>query len=65
MTESTGRIGDDFSMNICKKWEAAFFEEKHERLRKVALRTSIVLGNDGGAFPKLGLVTKLGLGGKQ
>jgi NAD dependent epimerase/dehydratase family enzyme len=29
------------------------------------LRTSIVLGNSGGAFPKMKLITKLGLGGKQ
>ncbi|SIQ83703.1 TIGR01777 family protein [Chryseobacterium sp. RU37D] len=34
-------------------------------MRKIALRTSIVLGNNGGAFPKLKAITKLGLGGKQ
>ncbi|MGE8526012.1 MULTISPECIES: TIGR01777 family oxidoreductase [Chryseobacterium] len=64
-TEENGVIGDDFSMNICKSWEEEFFTVKNEETRKVALRTSIVMGNNGGAFPKLKLITKLGLGGKQ
>ncbi|KQT22578.1 NAD-dependent epimerase [Chryseobacterium sp. Leaf405] len=64
-TEKNGIIGDDFSMNICKSWEKEFFTVKNENIRKVALRTSIVLGKNGGAFPKLKLITKLGLGGKQ
>ncbi|CAM3157421.1 TIGR01777 family protein [Chryseobacterium flavum] len=64
-TEENGIIGDDFSMNICKSWEEEFFKVKDKATRKVALRTSIVLGNNGGAFPKLKLITKLGLGGKQ
>lgn len=64
-TEENGIIGDDFSMNICKSWEKEFFKAKTENLRKVALRTSIVLGNNGGAFPKLKMITKFGLGGKQ
>lgn len=64
-TEENGIIGDDFSMNICKSWEKEFFKIKTENVRKVALRTSIVLGNNGGAFPKLKTITKLGLGGKQ
>ncbi|MBP1168097.1 uncharacterized protein (TIGR01777 family) [Chryseobacterium sp. PvR013] len=64
-TEENGIIGDDFSMNICKSWEKEFFTVKNEGIRKVALRTSIVLGNDGGAFPKLKMITMMGLGGKQ
>jgi len=64
-TEENGIIGDDFSMNICKSWEKEFFKTENEDIRKVALRTSIVLGNNGGAFTKLKLITKLGLGGKQ
>jgi len=64
-TEENRIIGDDFSMNICKSWEKEFFKTENEDIRKVALRTSIVLGNNGGAFTKLKLITKLGLGGKQ
>lgn len=65
MTESEGRLGDDFSMNVCKAWERAFFDKKYPEMRQIALRTSIVLGDAGGAFPKLRTVTKIGLGGKQ
>ncbi|THV56316.1 TIGR01777 family oxidoreductase [Chryseobacterium candidae] len=64
-TEENGIIGDDFSMNICKSWETEFFKVENEEIRKVALRTSIVMGKNGGAFPKLKMITKLGLGGKQ
>lgn len=64
-TEENGIIGDDFSMNICKQWEAEFFKKENKNVRKVALRTSIVLGKKGGAFPKFVQISKLGLGGAQ
>ncbi|WP_082504525.1 MULTISPECIES: TIGR01777 family oxidoreductase [unclassified Chryseobacterium] len=64
-TEENGVIGDDFSMNICKSWETEFFKVQTDNVRKTALRTSIVLGNYGGAFTKLKMITKIGLGGKQ
>ena len=64
-TEKNGIIGDDFSMNICKSWEKEFFKTENQNIRKVALRTSIVLGKNGGAFPKFKQISKLGLGGKQ
>ncbi|RYU93219.1 TIGR01777 family oxidoreductase [Emticicia agri] len=65
MDEDNGVIGDDFSMNICKNWEQAFFADNSVPIRKVALRTSIVLGNEGGGFPKMKMISRLGLGGKQ
>jgi uncharacterized protein len=65
MTEATGIIGDDFSMNICKSWEKAFFENQNLKTRKVALRTAIVLGKEGEAFKKLKTIVKLGFGGHQ
>ncbi len=65
MTEDNGIIGDDFSMNVCKAWEKEFFSVQQNAVRKVALRTSIVLGKNGGAFPKLKMITRLGLGGHQ
>lgn len=65
MNEYTGTIGDDFSMNVCKAWEAEFFRENQADTRKVAIRTSIVLGNKGGAYPKLKALTKACLGGCQ
>lgn len=65
MDEDEGIIGDDFSMNICKSWEKAFFQDESVSIRKVALRTAIVLGNEGGGFPKMKILSRLGLGGKQ
>lgn len=65
MTEANGIIGDDFSMNICKSWEKAFFTMQSSQTRKVALRTAIVLGREGEAFHKLKTITRLGLGGHQ
>lgn len=64
-TEETGVIGDDFSMNIAKSWEKEFYAIVIPGVRKIALRTSIVLGKNGGAFPKLKTITRLGMGGKQ
>lgn len=65
MSESSGIIGDDFSMNICKSWEAAFFREGIQPIRKIALRSSIVLGREGGALPRFRQISRLGLGGVQ
>ena len=64
-TEENGVIGDDFSMNIAKSWEKEFYATEIPDVRKIALRTSIVLGKNGGAFPKLKTITRLGMGGKQ
>ena len=65
MTERTGEIGDDFSMHVAKTWEQTFFEVPTKNTLKTALRTSIVLGKNGGAFLPLKRLTQLGLGGKQ
>lgn len=65
MTEKNGEIGNDFSMNVAKAWEKTFFETKTLRTLKTALRTSIVLGKNGGAFLPLKRLTQCGLGGKQ
>ena len=65
MDEENGVIGDDFSMNVCKAWESAFFSKNYPDTRQVALRTSIVLGQNGGAFQKLKPLIRLGLGGHQ
>lgn len=64
-TEEDGVIGDDFSMNIAKSWERAFNDITTPKTKKVTLRTSIVMGEKGGAITPLKLLTKFGLGGKQ
>ncbi len=65
MTEENGDIGNDFSMNIAKSWEKAFYEVTTLKTRKIALRSSIVMGRNGGALIPLKRLTSLGLGGKQ
>lgn len=56
---------DDFLANVVKKWEEEFFSIEIPQIRKIALRTSVVLGQNGGAFPLLNRLSKTGLGGKQ
>ncbi len=63
MTEKNGEIGTDFSMGVAKKWEHAFFSTTHKNTRQVALRTSLVLGKNGGVITPLVQLVKYGLGG--
>ncbi|WP_136668873.1 TIGR01777 family oxidoreductase [Flavobacterium sp. H122] len=65
MDEFTGETGSDFSMNVAQSWEKAFFKTETPNTRKTALRTSIVLGKNGGAFLPLKNLTQIGFGGKQ
>ena len=64
MTESTGELGDGFSVGIAKAWEGAFFEGDLPATRRVALRMAIVLG-DGSALAPLMVLARFGLGGAQ
>ncbi len=60
-TEAEGIIGDDFSMNVAKEWEKAFFSFDTPNTIKTALRASIILGSDGGAFPVMAKLARLGM----
>ncbi|WP_205619285.1 TIGR01777 family oxidoreductase [Hymenobacter aerophilus] len=60
-TEANGVIGEGFSVEAARAWEAAFTEAQRPATRQVALRTSIVLGTDGGAFPVMARLARLGL----
>jgi uncharacterized protein (TIGR01777 family) len=60
-TEAAGVLGEGFSVEIAQAWEAAFDACPAPQTRKVALRTSIVLGPDGGAFPVMARLARLGL----
>ncbi len=80
MDEATGELGGgeliskrrhapetwDFSVGVAKDWEAAFFETRTPRTRKVALRSAIVFSPaPGSAFAVLSNLVRLSLGGKQ
>jgi uncharacterized protein (TIGR01777 family) len=63
--EATGQIGYGFSIDVCRQWEEAFFNECKVPVRKVALRMGIVLGRSDSVFPRLLNLVKIGLGGRQ
>lgn len=65
MDEVNGEIGNDFSMNVAQSWEKALFKTETPQTLKTALRTSIVLGKNGGAFIPLKRLAQFGFGGKQ
>jgi len=62
--EYTGEYENDFSVQVCKKWEKVFYDQNTPHTRKVALRMTIVLGDGGVMVPYLNLL-KFGLGGRQ
>lgn len=65
MTETNGVHGVGFSVDVCEKWERMFFSFDLPQLRKVAMRTTIVLGKEGGAFVPLRHIARLGMGGRH
>ncbi len=65
MTEAAGEYGAGMSVNVARDWEKTFFEAHTPEVRKVALRTSIVMDTQDGAFTRLLNLVRSGLGGKQ
>ena len=64
MTESTGELGAGFSVEVAKAWEQALFADDLPSTRRVALRSTIVLGH-GGVLDPVKNLARLGLGGAQ
>lgn len=62
-TESSA-TGYGLAPFVGKAWEKALLESLPENVREVRLRTSFVLGKNGGALTSLKKIAKLGLGGK-
>ncbi len=61
--ESSPR-GEGFLADVCAGWEEAALRAEALGMRVILLRTGMVLGSDGGAFPLLKRVFSLGLGGR-
>lgn len=59
--ESSHNIGDDFSMGVAKAWEGAHFSIDCPDTIQTALRTAIVMGKGGGAFPIIHKIARFGL----
>ncbi|RKL65388.1 TIGR01777 family protein [Salipaludibacillus neizhouensis] len=65
MSEENGEIGSGFSVDVALHWEKTFFAYDLPKTRKVALRTAIVLGKEGGVMTPYRNLVKFGLGGIQ
>jgi uncharacterized protein len=73
MNEQTGEIGGNepdapnkwkFSIDVATGWEAAFFEAETPNVRKIALRSAMIMSPDrGGIFDMLLCLVRFGLGG--
>ena len=55
---------DEFTHQLCNKWESIAQGAMSESTRVVLLRTGVVLSRNGGALSKMALPFKLGVGGK-
>lgn len=65
--EYQGEFGDGFSVAVAKAWEKAFFGAAVPgTVRKVALRTALVLANEPGTvFDYFWKIARMGLGGRM
>ncbi|GIP57246.1 TIGR01777 family oxidoreductase [Paenibacillus sp. FSL W8-0186] len=61
--ENSQPEADDFLANVTRQWETAA-EDGFRGIRLVKLRTGVVLGNKGGAYPLMRLPILFGAGGK-
>ncbi|NDP21374.1 MAG: TIGR01777 family protein [Paludibacter sp.] len=64
-TENETELGTNFLAQLVHQWEKTFFQFQLPKTRQIALRTSVVLGKNGGALKPLVALSKVGLGGKQ
>ncbi|KAB2861513.1 MAG: TIGR01777 family protein, partial [Anaerolineae bacterium] len=55
--------GDDFLADVCKQWEDSTKAVESMGVRRVIIRSGVVLSMDGGAFPRMLLPFKLMVGG--
>lgn len=62
ITESFTDFHDEFSREVCQKWEDLALQAK-DISRVCILRTGVVLSNEGGALAKMLMPFRLGLGG--
>ena len=62
--EDSGELGTGFSVAVARAWEQELYDAPAP-VRKVALRTAIVLGPGGGALSPLVNLARIGFGGAQ
>ena len=64
MCDEDSSFGYGLAPIVGKAWEKSYRECVPDGMRQVILRTSFVLGKSGGAFPKMKMLARLGLGGR-
>ena len=57
-------LGLGLAPDVGRAWERAYAESVPDGMRQVITRTSFVIGKNGGAFPVLRRLARLGLGGR-
>ncbi len=62
ITEESG-AGNDFLAAVCKDWEASTAELDTLGVRRVIIRTGVVLDKHGGALPRMVMPVKMFVGG--
>ena len=65
MDQYNGEIGEGFSVEVARSWEALATSFKLPNTRTVLLRSAMVLSPIGGVLPRLVQLTKAGLGGRH
>ena len=58
-------VGEGFSAEVCKRWEAAFYNIRTPFTRKVLLRMGLVFQRDEGLLKPFSRMVRLGLAGKM
>ena len=62
--DETSPPGSGFLADLTKQWEAEASAAEAIGIRVVSLRFSVVLGRDGGGFPKIARLFRFGVGGR-
>ncbi|RQO32454.1 TIGR01777 family protein [Taibaiella sp. KBW10] len=65
MTETDYEFNPAFMGIVSRDWEEALFAHPLTATKRYALRTTIVLGKDGGVMQPFKTLTRFGLGGRQ
>lgn len=63
--DETGRPGTGFSVDVCRQWEEEFNRARAGKVRKVCLRTAMVIGRGGPFLDLMTRIVKFRLGGRQ
>jgi uncharacterized protein (TIGR01777 family) len=56
--------GEDFLADLCRKWEDSSASVEQQGVRRVIIRTGLVLSSSGGVLPRLMLPIRLFVGGR-